>query len=264
MPDLNPRPNRYRVQFPKEGDADVPQDEAYFHLMEDGEKLTLRLHDYDRIYRRPGLYEQVVYDRLKCSSPKKVGEILKRTLDGCQETFSELRVLDLGAGNGIMGEILNQHGVARMVAVDIAPEAKEAALRDRPGLYDDYYVTDLTTLSPQDEKDIRAWSINCLTAVAALGFGDIPPEAFFKALQLVEVGGWVAFNIKETFLDHADTSGFSHFIRELIFSEYLDVYHLEKYRHRLSIEGAPLFYFALVARRTSEIPDSFLTDIGVE
>ena len=32
----------------------------------------------------------------------------------------------------------------------------------------------------------------------ALGFGDIPPQAFFTALQLIPENGWVAFNIKET------------------------------------------------------------------
>ena len=70
-------------------------------------------------------------------------------------------------------------------------------------------------------------------------------------------------NIKETFLDHTDNTGFSRFIRELIFSEYLDVYQLERYTHRLSMEGVPLKYFALVGRLTASIPLDFLTSIGV-
>lgn len=57
-----------------------------------------------------------------------------------------------------------------------------------------------------------------------MGFGDIPPEAFFAALRLIRVDGWVAFNIKETFLDHSDNTGFSQFVRELIFSKYLRVF----------------------------------------
>ena len=77
------------------------------------------------IYVR-GLYEQLFYDRLKCTSPKKVGEILKATLDSSKQNLSELRVLDLGAGNGMMGEVMNDYGVARLIGVDIIPEAKAA------------------------------------------------------------------------------------------------------------------------------------------
>ena len=148
--------------------------------------------------------------------------------------------------------------------MDIIPEAKDAAYRDRPLVYDEYYVADFTNLPPKLEEEIADWSFDCLTSVAALGFGDIPPRAFFQALQFIQVGGWVAFNIKETFLDKSDDSGFSRFIRELIFSEYLELYHLEKYRHRLSMEGQPLFYFALVAQKTAEIPEDFLKRYEIE
>lgn len=249
---------RYRIQFPKLGVADLAQDEAYFYLIEGDRRIRLRLHDYDQIYLRAGLYEQVVYERLKCTSPAKVGEILDQTLEAAGLRITELRGLDLGAGNGMMGEVLKHYGVSRLVAADIIPEAKEAAIRDRPDVYDQYYIADFANLDSAVEEEIADWSINCLTAVAALGFGDIPLRAFYQALTFVKMGGWVAFNIKDTFLDRSDTSGFSQFIRELIFSEYLDIYHMEKYRHRLSMEGVPLFYFALVARKTAEIPEDFV------
>ena len=81
--------------------------------------------------------------------------------------------------------------------------------------------------------------------------------AFVEALNLIETPGWIAFNIKDSFLDASDTSGFSSMVRELIFSEYLDLHHLERYRHRLSIDGIPLNYFAIVGRKTTEeLPDS--------
>ena len=53
-------------------------------------------------------------------------------------------------------------------------------------------------------------------------------------------------------------------IRELAFSKYLDVYYIERYRHRLSIDGEPLYYFAIVARKKSDVPDSFLASKGIE
>lgn len=249
---------RHRIQFPPEGSHHLGQDEVYFTLVEDGRSTKLRFHDYDQIYLRPGLYEQVFYERLKCSSPDRVGRILKDALDEVGDHFTELRVLDLGAGNGIMGEVLKKYGVARMVGADIIPEARQAAYRDRPDVYDEYYVADFTKLEDNQVTEIADWSINCLSAVAALGFGDIPCDAFLQALHLVEDDGWVAFNIRDSFLEESDKSGFSRFIRQLIWSEYLDVFHLEKYRHRLSMEGTPLYYFAVIARKKCSIPEDFL------
>lgn len=256
--------SRYRIQFPPQDSNHLEQDEITFSIIEGDSETKLRFHDYAQIYKRPGLYEQLFYDRLKCVSPTKVGQILKHTLDGCGKVFNELRVLDFGAGNGIMGEVLKGYGVSRLVGADILPEAREACFRDRPGVYDEYYVADFMGLDDESTEAIASWSIDCLTTVAALGFGDIPPEAFLKALRFVRPGGWVAFNIKETFLDASDTTGFSRLVRELIFSEYLDTYHIEKYRHRLSMEGAPLYYFALVARKVGEIPGRHLEGIELE
>lgn len=256
-------PQKYRIQFPPEQEHNLEQNEAYFNLIENGSASRILLHDYDQIFSKPGLYEQLFYERLKCSSPKKVSELLHRSLTSEWISCSELRVLDLGAGNGMMAERLRSLGVARIVGADILPEARDAAYRDRPTTYDDYIVADFTKLSEDKQEELTEWHFDCLTSVAALGFGDIPPDAFFAALKFLKTDGWVAFNIKETFLDHSDTTGFSRFIRELIFSEYLDVYQLERYTHRLSMEGVAIKYFALVGRLTASIPLDFLASIGV-
>ena len=258
------RSKRYRIQFPRKETYNIEQDEVCFFLIDGGIKKRIRFHDYDTIYQCPGLYEQLFYDRLKCSSPKKVVEILKHAIAASENSFTELRVLDFGAGNGIVGEELKKYGVARLIGADIIPEARESAFRDRPGVYDAYYVKDFTSLNGDEVDELSGWSINCLTTVAALGFGDVPPSAFFQAMQLVQPGGWIAFNIKETFLDNSDMSGFSRLIRELIFSEYLDIHHLERYRHRLSMEGVPLFYFALVVQKTADLPVDFLEKNGIK
>ena len=47
-------------------------------------------------------------------------------------------------------------------------------------------------------------------------------------------------------------------IRELIFSKYLDLYPLERYRHRLSIAGVPLYYFAVAARKNADVPAEWM------
>ena len=250
---------RHYIRFPSANTEDLAQDEAYFTVVgPNGVETKLRFHDYDAIYERPGLYEQLFYDRLKCVSPKKVVEILRYAMSGEPWLFNELRVLDLGAGNGMVGEDLQKHGVARMVGVDISAPAALAVERDRPGVYDQYYAMDMSNMTPDQRDDLAGWRFNCLISVAALGFGDIPVRVFAEAFNLVDDGGWVAFNIKETFLDNRDTSGFSVFIKDLILSEYLDIYHMERYRHRLSIDGRPLYYFGVACRKAGAIPESML------
>lgn len=245
------------MEFPPPATEELDQDEAFFHLTQESGRTKIRFHDYGAIYDRPGLYEQLFYDRLKCQSPSKVAGVLSQSVKKIQEQPTGLRVLDLGAGNGMAAEALASIGVSRLVGVDIIEEAKEAALRDRPGIYDHYYVADLTSPSEQLLSDLDAWSFNCLVCVAALGYGDIPPKAIATALDRIEPDSWIAFNIKETFFETSDTSGFSTFVRELIFSGYLDLFHLERYRHRLSIDGRPLNYFAIVGRKSgSELPEA--------
>ncbi|MGW8248245.1 MAG: class I SAM-dependent DNA methyltransferase [Acidiferrobacterales bacterium] len=248
---------RHRIQFPKPESSSLNQDEAWFYLQDSDDQRKIRFHDYDEIYKKPGLYEQIFYDRLKCTSPAKVASILQSAVKQSEANLTELRVLDFGAGNGMMGEELKKQGVARLVGVDIIPEAYDATVRDRPGLYDAYYVQDFTDLDSETREDIASWQCDCMVTVAALGFGDIPTKAFIEAFNIIKPEGWIAFNIKESFFDARDKTGFSTMIRELIFSEYLDVYHIERYRHRLSIEGEPLFYFAIAGRKNADVPDDF-------
>lgn len=244
----------HRITFPQADAKELSQDEVSFTLRTDAGDEVIRFHDYDVIYSHPGLYEQLFYDRLKCQSPSTVARILSSALEQAGELTTTLRVLDLGAGNGIMGEELRRLGVARIIGADIIPEAHEACLRDRPGLYDDYLVGDFAVLDPDTTDLLEHWSFDCLTTVAALGFGDIPPQAFINAFNLVADGGWVAFNIRDTFLDQRETTEFSRTVRELVFTDYLEIHHLERYRHRLSIDGEPIFYYAIAGRKTANAP----------
>ena len=57
-------PIRHRIHFPPQYATDLAQDEVFFYVVENGEKIRLRFHDYEGIYQRPGLYEQLFYDRL--------------------------------------------------------------------------------------------------------------------------------------------------------------------------------------------------------
>lgn len=244
---------KHNIKLPANEPHSLEQDEAYFMLNENNQDKNIYFHDYAEIYNHKDLYEQLFYERLKCISPVKVCDILKNVLIQNHVEMSELRVLDVGAGNGMMGELLIKSGIARVVGVDILPEACLACERDRPGTYDAYYVVDLVTMDDATKADILSWNIDCMTTVAALGFHDIPPYAFAQAFNLVQTGGWIAFNIKETFLQVSDHSGFSTLVKDMILADILEIHHLERYRHRISIDGRALYYYALVGKKESDI-----------
>ncbi len=243
-------------RLPKNTDG-LDQDEEYCEIHADGRWERLRFHDYDRIYDIPGLYEALFYETLACTSPERVSELLCDVLRDHDLAPEDLRVFDVGAGNGMVGEELRDRGVEHIVGTDIIPEARDATCRDREGVYDDYLVADLTDLPESDEKKLRQQHLNCVTTVAALGFGDIPSKAFITSLDVIDTPGWVAFNIKEHFLYEADSTGFAKLIDDLRRAKVLRIEAFRRYRHRLSASGKPLHYVAMVARKLRDLPDEY-------
>lgn len=242
------------IRFPRESGRDLQQNEAFFYLIEDGEDKRIKFHDYSAIYDRPGLYEQLFYERLRCTSPRVVVSRLAGAVRHAGESVETLRVLDLGAGNGIVSDELKEFGVARLVGLDIIESARKAALRDRPAGYDEYLVADMTDPDEETSRALDEWRLDALTCVAALGFDDIPAAAFITAMEKIADDGWLAFNIKTDFLQKADKGGFAALVKALLDHDLVELHLLERYRHRLSIDGEWLEYFVLVAKKRGALP----------
>lgn len=235
------------VDFPSV--AQLDQDHEWCLAEIDGKTRRIRFHDYAAIYSVPGLYEHLFYDRLQCCSPETVVGLLEHELREEAADPRQIRALDLGAGNGMVGEELARLGVPTVVGVDLLEEAAAAAARDRPDVYDAYFPLDLTDPSGDELAALRAYDFDCLACVAALGFGDVPTEVFMAGFDLLAPGGWLAFNIKQEFLSRGDETGFSRLIRELAESGAIEVRARRAYRHRLSTSGQPLTYVAMVGRK---------------
>lgn len=245
--------NELHLRFNDEATS-LDQDEEWFEVLIDGAWQRLRIHDYDRVYDIPGLYEAVVYRTLKCISPVMVVSELREAVTLLGESTSNLRVLDFGAGNGMAGVELRNIGVESVIGSDIIPAAATATARERNWAYDDYVVADFTALTPEQDQKLRAERLNCLTVVAALGFGDIPSAAFLTALDLLESPGWIAFNIKEDFLETTDSTGFAGLLQSLAAAGVLERQSFKRYQHRVNITGRPLYYGVMVARKLKDIP----------
>ena len=242
------------IQLPAKSEERLAQDEEWCVVTVEGSEKRIRFHDYAAIYDIPGLYERLFYDRLECISPYRVTRLLAEVMRERGQSPEDLRVLDLGAGNGMVGDELQSLGVKTIVGVDIIPEARAAAMRDREGIYQAYFVTDMTDLPKDDAQRLVSKELNCLTTVATLGFGDIPPKAFSTALSLLATPGWLAFNIKEDFLQERDDSGFARMVREMSRLGVIRIEAYRRYRHRLAIDGRPLYYVAMIASKQKEVP----------
>jgi hypothetical protein len=244
--------NDYKVVYP-EDNRELDQNEEFFTLVTDDSPKRMRIHNYDEVYKVPGLYEEVVYDHLKCDSPRMVCSLLEQEIDAAGGLNGELRALDFGAGNGVSGECLaDKFDCNALIGLDIVPEAREAARRDRPEIYDEYYVMDLSEPSDKDLHTLDKWNFNALLTIAALGYGDIPTQGFINAFNLVEKGGWIAFNIKDRFMSHEDDTGY-HDTLNAMMGDSLEALKIQHYCHRLSMSGDPLHYYAVVGRKKNEI-----------
>ena len=235
------------VRFPSDDEAAASQDTEWCEVKVGDERRTIRFHDYHEIYEVPGLYEQIFHDHLKCASPEVVVGLLAEQLEAANVGPETLTALDVGAGNGLVGEQIDRLGVPHIVGIDIIEEAATAAARDRPTVYDDYVVCDLTDLD--DAQRARLGAPTLLTLVAALGFDDIPPEAFSAAYATAQDGAWIAFNIKADFLEENEESGFRGLIRRMVREGALEVLDTRRYVHRLSTAGEPLEYVAVAGRK---------------
>jgi len=237
----------YEIVVP-DMDQQLDQDEEWIIVKEKGKQEKLRLHDYDRIYKHPGLYEQIFCQKLRCDSPTVICDLLDETrgnVEGC-------RILDFGAGNGMVGKEIINKGGNLIVGVDIIKEAKEAAQRDHAGVYKDYYILDMTELGKEEAEELRRYHFNTLISVAALGFEDIPPKAFLNAFNLVQKNGWIAFNIKDRFLSEKDDTGYKNLMSG-ISDDNLDIIRQKRYCHRLSLSGKELYYIAIIGRKKTDV-----------
>ena len=242
---------------PRQAGDGLDQDEEWCEIELEGERRRISLHDYAAIFNVPGLYEQLFCEQLECDSPEIVCGLLAAELIAGDIDPATLKALDFGAGNGMVAEQLAAAGIDSIVGLDLLPEARDAAERDRPGLYEDYFAGDVTDLDPGDRRELEEHDCNAMTCVAALGFGDIPPAAFAEAFNLIRSPGWVAFNLRDRFIDDDDPAGFGAFIARMLDEGVLEEQARVTYTHRVSVAGEPLEYSAIVACKREDVPLSW-------
>ena len=209
-------------------------------------------HNYAELYAVPGLYDRVFGEELGMCSTARVVGLYARVLEQLDRPPSAERVLDLGAGNGIGAEELRAIGVHRVFGLDLEPQAREAAERDRPGIYDGYLVGDLAELPEPKLAALMAFEPTAVLALSALGIDHAPPAVLDRAIGLLPARGLFGFAVKPTLLAGSDdraglASGYPEFLREL-FADRADELARDAYVHRRRTDGSDDRAVAFVGR----------------
>jgi len=246
---MSPPPAIARLIGPPEADGE------YIALRIGGsDEEIVHLHDYERIYRVPRLYEYIVQDLLGCRSPQVAVDGLARALTRLRIEPSELVLLDVGAGTGIVGELATELGVRTLIGLDSLGAARAACLRDRARVYDDYLVGDLAAPSPGLLVQLRRHLPTALVSAGALGGTHAPPAALLTALALLPAGAPAVFTIDERWMQTDGPGGFRTPVIELVTSRKLQLLERSRFQHRLSTAGHPIHYELIVAAKGSEEP----------
>lgn len=154
---------------------------------------TTGLHDYGALYAVPGLYEAVYVEHLGSGSPALLAAALGEVVP--PQERSGRRVLDAGAGTGLVGEHLVAAGFAPVWAVDLEPASASAVLRDRPGCHRGARALDLLAMTDDDRAWLGEVAPDVVTVSGAVGFGHLPAAAFVVLADLLPAGGLLAVTV---------------------------------------------------------------------
>ena len=212
-----------------------------------GGEEVVHLHDYARIYATAGLYELIVQQLLECRSPQVCAKAFAGALASLEIDPAGVVLLDLGAGTGLVGELVSGLGLAGVVGLDLLEAARSAAVRDRPWAYLDYLVGDLVDASDMLLGALRAHRFGALVAAGALGGTHMPPAALEQALALVAPGAPVVFTIDEGWTATDEPGGFRTPLAWLIESGRLRLLERSRFLHRRTTTGEPIHYELIVA-----------------
>jgi predicted TPR repeat methyltransferase len=227
--------------------------EAGYCLVEDGGVLRqVRFRGDARLWEWPGVFEHLVRNLLRGNAPGALCHLLDRQLSIAKVRPRDLRVIDLFAGNGWMGEELAALGATEIVGVDSTPMTAAAVERDHPDVYRDYLVLDMRRLSESHRDELMAYDFNCLTCVDALAAEEPAPNAFTEAFNLLAPDGWAAFHLNAETAEGGRDSRFARLVHRMIASGAMNIAHQQRYRHRFSTHGTPLFHVAVIARKVRD------------
>ena len=147
--------------------------------LEFGAISYLELFDVDR----------VLQDILEVARFKGFSPIVKTLDDAVQEELKDLtneniKVMDAGAGTGLVGVELHKFGFTTIDALDISPGMLEEA--KKKNVYRKFICA---ALSDQRILEIETGEYDVLICVGVFAIAHVPPVAIMELIRMVKAGG---------------------------------------------------------------------------
>ncbi|MEL6316754.1 MAG: methyltransferase domain-containing protein, partial [Pseudomonadota bacterium] len=227
------------------------QSDEFFFAKIGGEDVRFNIHDYDSLYQHAWLYDIVLYKYLKCGTPSEIVSAMTEVWSSHDIDPSSIRMLEIGAGSGPFGQELKETvKVGHLVGLDISPHARTAALRDRPTIYDDYLVADLTALEAPDRDRLATAQLNCVGVASATGWGNhIPVAGFQSAFEMLPSGGWFIFHVKPNDPD-PECIELCNWVETKAANGEMDQKYRRSHFHRNRSDGETIYYDVVIGRKT--------------
>ena len=115
------------------------------------------------------------------------------------------RVLDAGAGTGLVGQYLSSLGYGDLVAMDLSSEMLARA--EEKGVYKEFHQMDMSrTLDFPDS------SFDAVVCAGVLTYSHAPATSLYEMVRVTKQGGHILFSLRT---DAYDSMGFDSIVKDL-------------------------------------------------
>ncbi|NEP29618.1 class I SAM-dependent methyltransferase [Moorena sp. SIO3I6] len=136
-------------------------------------------------------YDQDLVNECNYVAPQKVVEVLSPLVS------EDARILDAGAGTGLVGEILYQNGYSNLEGMDISSEMLEQARKKN-------VYTALYQKVMGEPLDFPSDSFDAIISVGVFTYGHAPSSSFDELLRITKPGGYIIFTLRLDFYQNSD------------------------------------------------------------
>ncbi len=159
--------------------------------------------------------DMVVY---KYEAPETCVKTLRSVADKYGVT-KESKIVDIGAGTGIIGALLKREGYKNIDAVDVSPEMLNKAKSKN------CYTKFINSPVGENNLAVPSNEYKVLVCMACLSFGHIKPEGINEMVDIVQSGGLLIFTVR---YDADDKFGFKSKVEELETGNKIDIISKDK------------------------------------
>ncbi|CAH3132375.1 unnamed protein product [Pocillopora meandrina] len=152
-----------------------------------------------RIYAaRSATYDEE-HSAARTSYFKPLAESLHKALKEVYQDkpMDQIKIIDAGAGTGLIGVELKKLGYTNLCALDISAEMLTEAKKKE--IYTEFICT---SLNGQPIPQIKSGQFDALICGGALMTGRISSSAFVEMIRMVQTDGVLCFNIIKEELEH--------------------------------------------------------------